>query len=200
MPEAKGKCVRTSTFVDANLYHCKVTGRACTGILHMLNKTPIEWFSKRQATVETATYGSEFVAARIAVEQIMDLRYTLRMFGVPIEGPSWMFGDNLSVVIQGTIPSSMIKKRHNAIAYHRVREACAAGIINFCHINGKENPADILTKFRSSREWFHVMKPLMFWQDKEEGEAPVSGTEGEVRNKASVKETQVLLTIRTSVT
>ena len=131
----------------------------------MLNKTPIEWYSKQQATVETATYGSEFVAARIATEQIMDLRYTLRMFGAPIDGPSWMFGDNLSVVLQSNVPSSSIKKRHNALAYHRVREAVAAGILNFVHINSKENPADVLTKYRSSREWFPLMKPMIFWQE-----------------------------------
>ena len=39
----------------------------------MLNKTPIEWFSKRQNSVETATYGSEFVAARTAVDQIVEI-------------------------------------------------------------------------------------------------------------------------------
>ena len=72
-PTPKGMGVRTTTFVDANLYHCKVTGRAATGILHIVNQTPVDWYSKRQNTVETATHGSEFVAARVATEQIMDL-------------------------------------------------------------------------------------------------------------------------------
>ena len=68
----------TITYEDANLYHdMMITGRAVTGILHMINGTPVDWFSKRQDTVETATYGSEFVAARIATEQIIDLRTTL---------------------------------------------------------------------------------------------------------------------------
>ena len=52
-----------SHFVDANLYHDIVTGRSVTGILHLVNKTPIEWYSKKQGTVETTTFGSEFVAA-----------------------------------------------------------------------------------------------------------------------------------------
>jgi hypothetical protein len=56
-------------------------GRSATGILHFLNQTPIDWFSKRQNTVETATFGSEFVAARQCTEQVYDLRYTLRMMG-----------------------------------------------------------------------------------------------------------------------
>jgi hypothetical protein len=55
-----------------------ITGRSVTGILHLINQTPFEFFSKRQATVKTATYGSEFVAARIAVEQIIDVRTTMR--------------------------------------------------------------------------------------------------------------------------
>ena len=64
-------------YVDANLYHDMLSGRLVTGILHFLNQTPVEWFSKKQATVETATYGSEFVAAKTAVQQIIGLRQTL---------------------------------------------------------------------------------------------------------------------------
>jgi hypothetical protein len=77
-PEPLGKDVVLTTYVDANLYHDLVTGRSVTGILHMLNATPVDWYSKRQATVETATYGSEFVAARIATDQVIDIRTSLR--------------------------------------------------------------------------------------------------------------------------
>jgi hypothetical protein len=60
-----------------NLFHDIITGRSVTGILHLVNKTPIDWYSKKQATVETATYGSEYVAARTCVVQVMDLRLRL---------------------------------------------------------------------------------------------------------------------------
>eukprot|EP00977_Amphora_coffeiformis_P003124 scaffold582_cov147-Amphora_coffeaeformis.AAC.1 len=95
-PTPKGRMVCTTSFVDANLMHDVITGRSCTGILEFLNQTPIDWFSKRQNQVETATYGSEFMAARQATERIIDLRYTLRLFGVPLDGPAWLFGDNKS--------------------------------------------------------------------------------------------------------
>ena len=98
MPVPKGKPVMTTSFVDANLLHCITTGRSCTGIIHLLNKTPIEWFSKHQNTVETATYGSEFVVPRTVVDQILDLRYA-------------MFGDNLAVVNSATIPSGKLQTR-----------------------------------------------------------------------------------------
>ena len=71
---------------------------------------PIDWFSKKQGTVETATYGSEFVADRTGTEQIMDIRFTLRYMGVPIDGPSWLFEDNHLVITLSTIPSSMLSK------------------------------------------------------------------------------------------
>ena len=88
----------TTTFVDANLHHDQVTGKAVTACLHIVNATPSHWHTKRQATVETATYGSEFVAARIATDQIIDLRYTRMYLGVPVRSKSYMFGDNKSVV------------------------------------------------------------------------------------------------------
>ena len=101
----KGKSVRLSTYVDANLLHCRATGRAASGILHLINDTPIDWFSKLQGTVEAATYGSEFMAARLATQQIIDLRITLRYMGVPIGGSAWLFGDNESVIKSSIIPS-----------------------------------------------------------------------------------------------
>jgi hypothetical protein len=79
-----------------------------TGVLHLLNQTPIFWFSKHQGCVHSATYGSELMVACTATEQIMDLRYTLRMMGVPIDGPSWMFGDNQSVITSSTTPESSL--------------------------------------------------------------------------------------------
>ena len=117
---AKGNPVRTTMYADANLLHDLAMGRSAPGMLHFLNQTPIDSFSKRQNQVESATYSSEFMAAWQAVEQIIDLRYTLRMLGVPIEGPSWLFGDNKAIVTSSTIPHSSLNKRWNAISYHKV--------------------------------------------------------------------------------
>ena len=164
LPPPKGKPVRTSTFVDANLMHDLTTGRSATGILHLLNQTPIDYFSKRQGQVETATYGSEFVAARTATEQIMDLRYSLRALGVPLDGPSWMFGDNGSVVTSSTIPHSRLSKRWNALSYHRVREAIASGIIRFHFVPTHQNPSDVLTKPLDKVTAWPFVEVLLFWK------------------------------------
>ncbi len=111
-----------------------------------MNTAPIMWFSKAQTTVESSTFGSEFVAMRIATDLVEGLRYKIRMFGVPLDGPANVVTDNLAVVQNSTIPSSTIKKKHNSICYHRVREAIAAGIIRVAHIPSTENLADMFTK------------------------------------------------------
>ena len=107
-PEPLGNTVVTTTYVDANLYHDLITGRALTAVLHLINQTPFDWYCKRQATVETATFGSEFIAAKTAVDQIIDIRTTLRYLGVPIKGKAFLFGDNQSVVTNSTLPIEQV--------------------------------------------------------------------------------------------
>ena len=102
------------------------------------------------------------VAARIATDMAAELIYTLQMIGVPVDGSALLLGDNKSVVINTTIPSSALKKKHNAIAYHRVREAVAARLIRFCHIDTSQNIADVLTKPLSGPQFHHLVKPLLF--------------------------------------
>jgi hypothetical protein len=164
IPLPKGKPIVMSTYVDANLLFCRATGRSASGILHLINMTPVDWFCKKQNTVEAATYGSEFMAARIATHQVIDLRLTLRYMGVPITEPSWMFGDNESVIKSSTIPASTLSKRHNALSYHTVRSAIASKIIKFCHIPGEVNIADVMTKHLEPRVLEPLIQPVLFWK------------------------------------
>ena len=112
MPEPCGEAVTTTSTMDANLNHCLATGKSLTGWLHFVNKTPVGWYSKKQATVETVTYGAEFVAAKTATQQIMGIRQTLRYLGAPIGAKSYLFGDNRSVITSATLPHSTLKQAH----------------------------------------------------------------------------------------
>ena len=162
-PKPKGKSVTMTSFFDANHYHDLISGKSVTGILHQLNKTPIDWYSKLQSTVETATFGSEHIAARTCTEQVIDLRLTLRYLGSPINGPTMVLGDNELVINSAAIPHSKMYKRWVALSYHRVGYAVAAGIINIHHIAGKKNLADILSKHWDLPSVWNMMKPLLFW-------------------------------------
>jgi hypothetical protein len=116
------------------------------GILIFVNRAPIVWLSKRTNTVESSTFGSEIVALRNAVDLIESLRYKLRMFGVPIEGPTNVFCDNEAVTKNCSTPESTLKKKHHSINYHRNREAVAAKTIRIAKEDSETNLADVFTK------------------------------------------------------
>jgi len=87
------------------------------------------------------------------------------MMGVTVEGPSVLLVDNEAVVKNTTLPSSTLKKKHNAIAYHRVREAVAAGIIKVAHVRSQMNMADILTKRLSPQSYYMILRWILFKRD-----------------------------------
>ena len=84
------------------------------------------------------------------------------MLGVPLDCPAMMYGNNKSVVLSTSTPSSVLKKKHNAIAYHKIREALAAGIMEFSHIKSEENWADILTKPLPNQKFHDLVKHVLF--------------------------------------
>ena len=97
--------------------------------------------------IESSTFGSEFVALRIAGEMNETLRYKLRIMGIPLNGPTNCFCDNKSVVTNSIVPHSTLTKKHNFVAYHKVRESVASEAIRIAHEKGKHNLSDVLTKF-----------------------------------------------------
>jgi hypothetical protein len=72
-----------------------------------------------------------------------------------------MLGDNRAVVLNTTVPSSMSKKKHHAIAYHKIRESIAAGILRFLHIPTSENLANILTKPLGPTVYHRILHSVM---------------------------------------
>ena len=91
----------------------------------------------------------------------MDIRYTLRYLGVPIMSKSYMFGDNRSVVTSATLPHSTLSKRHSILAFHIVREAIAANIIDFHWIKSEYNLGDMLSKPWEHSKFFPMIQKLL---------------------------------------
>ena len=146
MPEPRGREVGIHCFVDASHASDKVTRRSQTGILIFVNRAPIVFYSKRQNSVETSTFGSEFTAMKQAIELVKALRYKLRMFGIPLEGPASMYCDNEAVYKNVTIPSSVLNKKMHGISYHYCREAVAGGTCRIAKEDTTTNLSDLFTK------------------------------------------------------
>ena len=132
--------------VDADHAGNTVTRRSRTGFLVYLNSALIYWHSKNQSTVESSSFGSEFVAMKQCCEYLKGLRYKLRMMGIPCEGPVYIEGDNQSVLANTTIPDSTLKKKSSSIAYHLIREGVARDIWRTAYVNTSLNDSDLLTK------------------------------------------------------
>ena len=157
MPTAHGRSFTMRVFVDADHAGDLITRRSRTGFIVFLNGAPIYWFSKRQNSVETSTFGSEFVAMKQATEYVRGLRYKLRMMGIPVDEPAYVFGDNKSVLCNTTAPESTLKKKSNAIAYHFVREGVARDEWRTAYVNTEENLADLFTKcLNGAKRWKFV--------------------------------------------
>ena len=159
-PPPLGKQIVLTHYFDANLMHDVLSGKAVTGILYFYNKTPIDWYSKKQSTTETATYGSEFVSCRTCFEQIIDHRNFLRYLGVPIHNISLVWGDNESMINSAKIPDARLHKRHNILSFHYVRSLMACGFINLQHIKSEATVSDILSKHWGYQACGDLIRPI----------------------------------------
>ena len=164
-PEPRGNPIQINCFVDSDHAGDRITRRSQTGILLYCNSAPIVWYSKRQSTCETSTFGSEFVALRIATELVISLRYKLRMFGIPIQGEANMFCDNEAVYKNSSFAESTLKKKHNSICFHRVRENVAAGVITVIKVDSGSNLSDILTKSLPGPQRKYLRSLIMYYGD-----------------------------------
>ena len=85
MPEPRGFGFVMRAKVDADHASDTTTRRSRTGFLVYLNCAPVYWSSKKQTSVESSSFGSEFIAMKQCCEYLRGLRYKLRMLGIPCE-------------------------------------------------------------------------------------------------------------------
>ena len=111
-------------------------------------------------------FGSEFVALQSARDMIILMCYKLRMFGVPIHGPAQVYCDYQGVVKNTSLPESVLSKKSNAINFHAVREAAAAGVLEVHEEDTQTNLADLFTKVLSADRRRELLGSILYilWQ------------------------------------
>ncbi len=149
MPPSLGKEVDLHMMVDSDHVGEKRTRCSCTGFIIFCNLAPVIWLSKQQATIETSVFSAEFVAMKHGIKTLRGLRYKIRMMGIPLSGPTYVYGDNKSQVTNLFRPESTLKKKCNSICYHAIRESVTMGETLLMHIWSGENLADFMTKTTS---------------------------------------------------
>ena len=96
------------------------------------------------------------------VEALRGLRYKLRMMGVEVDGPTYVYGDNMSVIHNTLKPQSMLKKKPNSICYNFVRGAVAMKECLTTHVPTLWNWADLLTKVLSGKKKRDLVHGVLF--------------------------------------
>jgi hypothetical protein len=144
--EPRGKPAQTTAFIDSDHAADLVSRCSRTSILVYLQSAPVIWYTKKQGSIETSFFGSEFNAMKTGPEIIIGLRYKLRMMGVPLDGPTRIRADNMSVVNNCSCPESQLKKKSNSIAYHFCHKVIASKALHVSYEPTATNMADMRTK------------------------------------------------------
>ena len=97
-------------FVDSENARDKNNHRSRTGYMMLMNMFMIDWHTKKQATDKGAIFGAYFVAMKQGVEALRGIRYTLQIMGVEVDVPTYIYGYNMSVFHNTSMPDSVLKK------------------------------------------------------------------------------------------
>ncbi len=162
MPSPLSKDVDLRMMVDSDHEGGKKSRRSCTGFIIFCNLAPVIWLSKQQATIETSVFGAEFVAIKHGINMLRGLQYKIRMMGVPLSGPTYVYGDNKSQVTNSSRPELTLMKKCNSICCHAIRELVAMGETLLMHIQTRDNLADFLTKTASGARRRKLVSGLVY--------------------------------------
>jgi hypothetical protein len=132
--------------VDSDHAGDELTRQLQTGFLIFLNMLLINWLSQKQPTIDSSVFGAEFIAMKLGMEALQGIQYKLRMMGVPIAGPTYIYGDNISVIHNTQQPESTLKKKNLSTYYHTVCKDVAMGEILMSHVRTENNFSDFMTK------------------------------------------------------
>jgi hypothetical protein len=90
------------------------------------------------------------------------IQYKLRMMGVPIAGPTYVYGNNISVIHNTQRSESTLKKKNLSICYHAVCKAVVMGAILTSHMWTKNNFSDFMMKVTYGQKRHHLMSSVLF--------------------------------------
>ncbi|KAL7509576.1 LOW QUALITY PROTEIN: hypothetical protein ACHAXN_007340 [Cyclotella atomus] len=153
-PKALGKSVLLRMFVDSDHAGDKKSRCSRTGFVILVNGGIIDWLSEKQSTIETLVFGAKFCALKHSIENLRSIRYKLRMMGVPIDGATRIFGDNMSVVTN--------RASRSLILFATMQYAVVMGKALVAHIGAAYNLADLFTKALYGQTCHFLVGRLMY--------------------------------------
>ena len=149
-------------FVDNDHTGDKVSHSLRSGFLMYVNTALLQWFSKKQCTLETSVFGAEFVTMKRGIDDLQGFRYKLRIMDIPVSSLSYIYGDNMSVIHNSSRPESVLRKKSNSVFYHAICESVLMSESLVGHISSKENVADLVTKVLYGYKRGHLVSFILY--------------------------------------
>ena len=94
----------------------------------------------------TSSFGIELCAMNQYTEYVRGLRYKLWMMGIPGDELTFLYGDNQSVLLNTTMPESVLKNKTQSIDYRHVKEVMTLDECRMAYINTHDNVFNMMTK------------------------------------------------------
>ena len=116
MPDPRGQGLIISEHVNIDHAGETVTRRSINGFFIYCNNALVYWMSKKQGSIETSSFGSEFLAMKYCMEYIQGIKFKLHIMGIQCDCPIFIYGYNQSILANKTMPHSMMNKKSNSIA------------------------------------------------------------------------------------
>ena len=161
-PNPVGKEITLRMFVDSDRAGDNSDRLYRTVFMIFMNMAMINWHTKKQATVEGTVFGAQCVSMKQGVEALRGIIFKLRMMGIRIDGPTYVYGDNMYVIHNTSKPESVLKKKSNSICYHFVREAVDMKGCLTTHVPTARNWADLLTKVLFGKKRRELVQGVLF--------------------------------------
>ena len=152
LPRPRGISLITTTYIDTSRGEKKVTTRPHSGYILFVNGSSVNWMIKKQQTEETSAFSSEFIDLKQCIEDIKNLRFKLRFFGIPLsedQPTTLILFDNESLCKNTSNVESSLNNKYSAIAYHFARWNVAAEVCIIAWVTTGKKLAYTITKILS---------------------------------------------------
>ena len=107
---SRGKVVDLCMFIDSNHAGNKEIRISKTKFMMYMSMSLIYWYSMMQTTIETPVFGADFVSMKVVIDTLCAIWYKLRMMDILISGPTYIYGDEMSVIHNTIKPESTLVK------------------------------------------------------------------------------------------
>ena len=126
-----------------------------------MNISLVQWFSKKQPTVEISVFGTDFVTMEQGMDAPKSLRYKLKIMSITISGFSYIYGDNMLVAHNTTKPETVLKKKCNSVCYNTVHELVAIRESLVRHIPSSKNVTDLMTEILYGKRQKYLVRHIL---------------------------------------